>query len=170
MWGFLGAIVGAAASITATLLSLSHSRRLETERDQRSRAQRDQDAQHQTLLQIQDEILKLSNLSSNTLVRDTIEYDISRRWRWKPTAELQRLDQLDIDRTESLRKSAVLIERILDDSLRAKISKYKSILVRMNNADSIEAAAVLSARMAEELESLMGELGERIRSSSLVSP
>ena len=174
IWGFVGALVGAAASITATLLTLWHTRQVETDRERRTNVQRNREFQFQTLIRVQEELLKVNKLSLRSLDRDIAIFHRSGHWRKAPIAELHNelhnIDQLDIDLSESMRTCSALIQRVRNETLRGRLDSYVDTIVLMLNARPKQSAEAIKEKLSEELDPLMDEMGVHIRSYAFDTP
>ncbi len=116
IWGLLGAIVGALASISATWLSILSSYRLQREKDQSERIERARSFQRETLVDLQEAI----HDALRTINRAHME-DLNAHRAGKPWGTNLLPEELDEGVRLTLRRVLILVERVADDEVRQQV-------------------------------------------------
>lgn len=116
LWGLLGTIVGAVASIATTWLSGRSSHTLQQDRGREERAQQASSFQRQTLLELQEAIHDALRLVSQAHIEDREAHRATKEW-----GKNMLSDEVNEGIRLAQRRVAILVERVSDDDLRAKV-------------------------------------------------
>jgi len=123
LWGFVGTVVGALASMITTILSTRnsswlHKQAVEQEKEERRRA-----FQRETLIELQDVIHDLMRLITQGHLEDVRAHQAGKAWKGNLLSE-------DVSNGQRLarRRLVILIERIADDELRDNLKLVNSEL------------------------------------------
>jgi|SRR3990167_1399726 len=160
VWGLLGTLVGAAASVGTTWISNAHESGLEKQRAKDLRAETSRAFQRQTLIDLQDAVHHLVAQAAFAHMHDAREARAKGEWGITPLAD----EQAEMLR-QAFRKVTILNQRVANDALRARVNKFKSDVGEAVNASNQKDASFLWEYTAEEIESLSSDIGEVLRSN-----
>lgn len=153
IWGFIGTLVGALASIGTTWLSARHASSLQASASKLARAETGRAFQRDTLLELQDALHDLMRLIVRGNIEDQTAFRQSGTWGKQPlTAEVNEGQRL------ANRRFAILVERVANDALRTDLKDIQGLLSQISLArtanESQSALHNLSVRATQVLEHL----------------
>lgn len=159
-WGFVGTLVGALASIGTSWIANRNARLLQSAKLQDDRAERAKAFQRETLIALQDNVLDVLRL----YVRAHIELVESNResGQWRQSMLSQEVNE---GLLSANRRVAVLVERVSDESVRAKVRALQSLASDGVLAQSADAAEAINMRIANELQPLQEKIGVVLRAN-----
>ena len=135
-WGFIGTIVGALASIAATAITSWNSHMLSKKAKENEREEVANAFQRETILELQVELLDYFRSCSQIYRNDRINFEETGQWGHSIPEELS-----DQNRVLNA-KTAILIQRVANDELRASLQTLKDICTKcLMAADEQEATA-----------------------------
>lgn len=159
VWGLLGAVVGALASVGTTWITNAHAAKLESQRAREVRAEIARAFQRQTLVDLQDAL--------NTLARIALEhhrYDLSQLQEGAPWGESAPSMEMVDSLVDSFREVGKLSERVAHEPLRVAVLVYRDMLTDTLSADSLEVANAMREKVREKFAEITVLLGEYLRS------
>lgn len=118
IWGLIGTIVGAAASLLATYLTNTHSAKLSAEARSEQRLEKFREFQRETLLELQVAIREVARTAFLIHTEGMKELLAGRNWGEGSVPE-QLAEEDRIART----RVSTFVERVADDSVRATVKK-----------------------------------------------
>lgn len=140
IWGLLGTIVGALASIGTTWIAGRHAFGLQRESATLERAERFRAFQRETLIQLQDAMHDSLRLTTRAHIEDTAAFRRTGEW-GKPVLS----EEVNEGVLVAARRLTILIERVADDDLRAEIKNVNDAMNRVLMARTqVEADNALS--------------------------
>lgn len=122
IWGFIGTLVGASASIATTWLSARSSSKLQEEKARTERQEYFNAFQRETLLELQETIHDAMRLANRAYIEDCESFHAGTAWHH---ARLS--NELDESIRLTMRKVVILRERVADDSVRQKVKALMKI-------------------------------------------
>ena len=164
-WGFIGtvvgAVVGASASILATLLNSRNSAQLQQNADTLERMERAREFQRNNLLELQDSLSQNMRLIARAHLEDVESY------RKSSTGGRSNLlsEELNQELMLSSRKVSLLTERIADNSLRDNLKDLKQNMTDVLMAKSETESRELIRSASSGFEQFMVQLGVVLRSN-----
>lgn len=158
VWGLLGAIVGASASIATAWLAARSSFELQRKKSAEDRAERASSFQRQTLLEVQEAIHDALRLASRAHHEDLKAYRATKEW-----GKNMLPDELSEGVRLAQRRVAILVERVADDQLRAAVKRLMNTTTAAVLArDEREAEFHMNA-VASEAKSVLEGIGVVLR-------
>jgi hypothetical protein len=159
LWGFLGTLVGAAASFLATYLSAKYAAKSQGEAAARERAIREQLLQRETLIELQNELNNL--LRANAVI---FMDDMRQAQQGMPWSQLV----ANVEAGEAARRAfaqvSVLTSRVTIDTVRSEVGKVRDLLnIALDASDHVEADRRHRAAMLAGIE-VIEKVGAEIRS------
>lgn len=135
LWGLLGTIAGAAASIATTVIASRNAASLQSaavtlEREERARA-----FQRDTLIELQDAVHDELRAVSLVYMTDEAAYRETRTWGRKMLGE-----ELNNKVHLAGRRTLLLSERIADDALRGHLKSLRGLLTEVQMARDVAIA------------------------------
>jgi hypothetical protein len=130
-WAFIGTIVGAISSIATTSIVNWNNFRIQKSNKLEDRKERSRAFQRETALELQSELIEYMRCHSLSRIEDQSNFVTTGSWGSALSTDLN-----ERFRTSSA-KTAVLIERISDDELRANLKKLKGNSTNCMHAISI---------------------------------
>ena len=158
IWGFIGTIVGAFASIGTSWLSSANSLKLQNRNAQDQRTESARSFQRQTLLELQEAIHDALRLVGRAHVEDYLAYKKSGSW---GTAILS--EEVNEGSRLAQRKVAILTERVTDESLRIEVKILMSIATQALLAKTQDEADGALNRAFSESTQVLERLGAVLR-------
>lgn len=116
MWGLLGTIVGAAASIATAWLAARSSRELERAKSREEQVEQARAFQRHTLLDLQEAVHDVLRLVSRAHHEDLLAHRAGTEW-----SKIMLSEEVNEGVRVALRRVFILIERVSDESLRASV-------------------------------------------------
>lgn len=158
VWGVIGTVVGAGASIATTWLGAWHSEKSKTKQAREERVEQARAFQRETLIHLQTTIQEALTITANLYAE--ARADMATRGRWTYVRYFDS-DRSPISKT--MRSAEALMERIADDNLRVQCDRFlmdlmKAHLVQTTPAD-FEAAVP-----ADQFVHLNNAIGKVLRS------
>ncbi len=164
-WGFVGTIVGtivgASASIIATFIAASNSRKLQQEASSLERKERARDFQRNNLLELQEALLNSIRLTGRAHLEDVESFRKVENKGKRPILS----PELNQDILVSNKKLIMLTERIADQSLRESIKSLRSGMTNVIMAKTEDESYTVLQIAASLFEKTMENLGAVLRSS-----
>lgn len=150
VWGFIGTIVGALASIGTAWLSSENSLKLQNRNAQDQRTEFARSFQRQTLLELQEAIHDALRFIGRAHLEDYAAYKQSGNW---GTSKLS--DEVNEGSRLAQRRVVILAERVTDESLRKEVKNLMGIATQALFATTKdEADDVLNRAFAESTQVL----------------
>lgn len=159
VWGLIGTIVGAIASIATTWLSISSSSKLQEERVRAERRERANAFQRETLLELQEAVHGTLRLVHQAYIEDRDSLRAGTPW-----SKAMLSDKLDENLRLARHRIAILVERVSDDNVRQQVKALMKIASQATLATSEpEAKAHLDCCSSESYQ-VLETLGSALRS------
>lgn len=158
LWGLLGTIVGALASIGTTWLSGRSAAALQREASSFERHERMRAFQRETLLALQDAFHEAMRMTARIFVEDHKIYGETGTWgRSAISAELDEASR------NANRRLSILIERVANDVLRNELNDVHFQSTRIVLATSLDEAASLQTDLSNRSTAALKQLGTVLR-------
>lgn len=159
LWGLLGTIAGAAASIATTVIASRNAASLQsmaaaTEREEKARA-----FQRETLIELQDALHDELRAVALVYMTDEAAYQESGTWGKKMLGE-----ELNNRVHLAGRRTLLLSERVADDDLRGHIKSLRGRLTEVQMARDVAVAECAHAAAMDMGISVMEHIGQVLRS------
>lgn len=116
IWGFIGTIVGATASLLATYLTNKHSAKLSSEARSEERTEKFREFQRETLLELQMALNDVARTTFLIHLEDSKGYVSGVDW-----GKVLVSDQLAEEDRIARRRVSMYVERVADDSVRGAV-------------------------------------------------
>jgi hypothetical protein len=157
LWGLVGTVVGAAASILTTTLTAWNAARLHRETHSTERLERSRAFQRETLLELQDTIQIAMRFVGQVFHAGAMDFKRTGKWGSEPIS-----DEIDEGLRRANMRLTALIERVADDSLRAACRDVHSKMNLHRPRGERDAAAMFTDAVRASHE-IMRQLGEALR-------
>lgn len=135
IWGLIGTIVGALASIGTTWLASRGAHTLQQEKSREDRAERASAFQRQTLLDLQEAIHDALRLVNRAHIEDSEAHRQTKEW-----GNNMLSDEVNEGIRLAMRRVSILVERVADDELRSRVKSLMSgatqVLLSCNEQES----------------------------------
>jgi len=158
VWGLIGTVVGAMASICTTALTQYNATRLQRRANELERAERSRGFQRETILQLQDALLDSGRLATRAHMHDVSAFRLGQNW-----AEIRLPDDLDEAIRLGNKKLSILIERLNDDECRQRVVMFRLAMSRCTGAQSEAESNEGFVEMSSQWEQLSPNLGQLLR-------
>ena len=158
IWGFIGTLVGALASIATTSISSWNTFRIQKLSNKEDRKERSRAFQRETLLELQEELVDYMRLFGEAYFEQLESYKKTGDWRSLLSDEINEKIRL------SNAKTAVLIERLIDEEIRNNLNELKNLVSRGLLANTKEEAETYQRKASEKFEECNKSLGAVLRS------
>lgn len=159
-WGFIGtlagAVIGATASICATLVSSWNASRLQRNADYLERIERARAFQRDNILELQDSLQDAMRLIGCAHLEDVAAAN------WGKSMLSEEVNQSIL---LTNRKLSILTERVADDKLRSELKQVREKMTNCLLAKSKAEGEALIMDTSTAFNLLMGYLGEVLRSN-----
>ncbi len=158
LWGLLGTIAGAAASIAATVIASRNAASLQSTAAVLERREKARSFQRDTLVELQDAVHDQLRAAALVYTSDEAAYQVTGMW------GQQLGDELNNKVLLAGRRTLLLSERIADDELRDHLNSLRALLTEAQmapNAVIAEQAHLAAMNMGI---SLMERIGKVLRS------
>lgn len=156
-WGFVGTLVGAAASIATTVITSWNTLRISQNSKAQDREESARAFQRETLLELQIEILNLLRASYQAYSADRQSFKDTGQWgALLPESLNEKLLELNA-------KTSILIQRVSSDELREKLTELKAYVTKCNLAENEYDAGAYYASYSDLYETVNEHLGEVLR-------
>jgi gas vesicle protein len=158
VWGLIGTIVGAAASIATTWIAARSSNELQRERLREEREDRTSLFQRQTLLELQEAIHDALRLVCQAHLEDLHAHRSNKEWRKNMLTE-----EVDEGIRLAQRRVSILVERIASDDVRTSVKSLMSAATKVLFASSELESHLLLKTTNEAAEPVFELLGTTLR-------
>ncbi|RZU02472.1 hypothetical protein [Rivibacter subsaxonicus] len=159
VWGFIGTLVGAIASIATVWISNNHAVSLQRSASDIDREERRRAFQRDTLLSLQDALHDELRLVTRVYLADKRSFANSGEW---GTQLLD--DELNESTRLAGRKALILLDRVTDDELRRDVANLRSAMSNLTLANSAKSAETLFRDITERAPITMKQIGKGLRS------
>ena len=159
VWGLIGTIVGALASIGTTWISARNASTLQKQSSSLERMERERAFQRETLVELQDALHDVFRMTARTYLEDSASFKQSGNWGKSLLSE-----EVDEGIRLANRKVSILIERIANDLLRSELKDAMKVSGQMGLARSQAEAETVFVRMNATVSDVMERLGNVLRS------
>jgi hypothetical protein len=158
LWGFIGTLVGALASIGTTWLSIRQASSLQVSASKLARMEARRVFQRDTLLELQEAVLDLMRLIAQGDSEDRAEHRKTGIWgKQSLTPEVNEGQRL------AHRRLTILIQRVADDELRSELKAFHSALSKVTFASSAKEAENSFDTLSVNLTQVLEHLGTDLR-------
>ena len=158
IWGFVGTLVGALASIGTTLLSSRQASKLQASASSLARAESHRAFQRDTLLELQEALHDLMRLIAQGNIEDRLAFRNTGVWGKQPlTAEVNEGQRL------AHRRFAILVQRVADDTLRTDLKALHQSLSGASLASSADQAEFKLRTSSEQATHTLEHIGNALR-------
>lgn len=161
VWGLVGTLVGAAASVGTTWIANAHSARLETQRARDARAEVARTFQRQTLIDLQDFVHALARQAADNFIKCEDAYREGREWGDDFSSDR---DRVSSERHERFHRGSILIQRVSNDALRRRIASFVNAVSDCMHAEDELSATTRIKRVEIEFFEVSDAIGEVLRS------
>lgn len=158
IWGFVGTLIGAAASIITTVIISGNQVQLQKENNSLERQERARVFQRENLLKIQDTLQDALRFHGQAYLEFLKAYRKDGKWR-----KVYLPDELDENIRLTNSRLLVLVERVSNDSLRSKLKTVQSNLTAFSLSKSEDEAREKLHQISKDAEQVMEELGKVLR-------
>jgi hypothetical protein len=159
VWGLIGALVGAFASIATTYIQTRNEKYLREVEERRQRDERLRAFQRDTLIEVQDALHDFWRMATRCYLEDEAAFKKTGKWAAQLLSE-----EVNEGHRALARRVTILLERIADDQLRSNVKKVLNTLASMSIAREKTAADRVYYSMAEEGPQVMEQIGKVLRS------
>ncbi|RBO12862.1 hypothetical protein DSL61_18720 [Vibrio cholerae] len=150
----IGTIIGALASITTTVIASWNMNNLSNKAKEYEREEIAKEFQRQTILELQVELLEYFRSCAQIYKNDEIDFEKTGKW------GNSMLDLVNKNRELSA-KTSILIQRVADHELRAKLNLFKDSCdkcLRAKDQTEAEKNLMVSSAIYQELIELIGKV------------
>lgn len=158
IWGLLGTIVGALASIATTWLAGRGSYRLQQEKSRDERAERASVFQRQTLLDLQEAIHDALRRVNRAHIEDRRAHHAAKEWGKNMLSE-----EVNEGIRLAQRRVSLLVERVSDDDLRMNVKSLVSGATKVLLSRSEQESQFHLNKTAVDSEQVFERLGTVLR-------
>ncbi|OIR19477.1 hypothetical protein GALL_03580 [mine drainage metagenome] len=159
LWGFLGTIIGAGASIATSWISNRHELMRQKQSDSLVRVERARAFQRDNLLELQQTVQDAMRFSARIMHEDSMAFKQSGKWGTTLLGE----EVSEGSRAANARLMALTV-RVADDEVRDAINNLRNMLTSCQLAKSKEHADIVHKDIAEAYPLLMERIGKTLRS------
>jgi hypothetical protein len=158
IWGLLGTIVGALASIGTTFIQTRNTHALQRSIAQIEREERRRSFQRDTLIELQDTLHDLYRMVTRAFLEDEALFRQRGTWGTHPLSEA-------VSDGERIlrRRLIILVGRVADDELRGEINAASEALTGITMARTHEEATRLYPVVSNEGVRVMERIGRGLR-------
>ncbi len=158
VWGLVGTVIGALASIGTTWLSGRASSTLQSKKAREDRDERANAFQRQTLLDLQESIHDAIRLVHRAHIEDSAAHRESKQW-----GANNLTDAVNEGIRLAQRKVSILVERVADDSLRSEIKALMSTTTQVLFASSERQAQFHLDKTSADANQTLEKIGTVLR-------
>lgn len=158
IWGFLGTLVGALASLTTTVVTARNQASLQSAASQQEREERFRAFQLDTLLEFQNAFHDLMRLVTRAHLEDVAEFKRTGVWGRNSLTE-----EVNDGLFTARRKVSLLIERVSDDVLRAELKELSKSVAELTFVKDYEVAERLFHSNVLKAILVMEKIGTSLR-------
>ena len=159
LWGFIGTIIGATASIIATIINTKNMNKIQQNIELAKKQERHNEFQCENLKKIQEELIYNIRLIAEVHLSDTNYYTENSSVNNRPFVK----EPLNTKLRESKQQLLILNERIGNDELRIKINNYRKLLFEIEIASSKNESEIAITNIISSFEVLNSDIGDQIR-------
>jgi len=159
LWGFLGTIVGAGASIATSWISNRNEITRQQQADSLERIERARAFQRENLLEVQHTIHDMMRFYNRMQHEDSIAFRQSGEW-----GKVQLSEEVNEGSRATNEKLAVLTVRISDDEVRDALKSFVTRIVKHHVAKTEEEADAIIMDATDAFIPLMELIGKTLRS------
>ena len=158
VWGLIGTVVGALASIATTWLTITSSNKLQDQKVREERQERANAFQRETLLELQDAVHDVMRLEHRAYFEDCMSLRAGIIWS-KATLS----DELNEGKRLAKRRVTLLVERVADEDVRKQVKALmKSASLVALAKEQEEANALLEGCTSDSIQ-MFETLGTALR-------
>lgn len=159
VWGFIGTIVGALASIGTTIVSGRNAASMQASASSLERAERHRSFQRNTLIELQDALHDLMRLVAKGHYEDEMAYRETGNW-----AATRLSEEVNEGQRLAHRHLLILVERVADEALRAELKQLSVSLGEVSLARSQTSANTSLEKALHQGTQVLEHVGEVLRS------
>ena len=159
IWGLLGTIVGALASIGTTWISGRHAFSLQRQAASEEQTERHRAFQRETLIQLQEALHDSLRMMTRAHIEDTTSFKKSGDWGRSCLSE-----EVNEGARVATRRVSILIQRVANDALRSDLKRVTDVMGHVLMAKSQSEADAALARAYQTGDSVMEHIGTILRS------
>jgi hypothetical protein len=164
VWGLIGTLVGALASIATTFIAGQHAFSLQRRTSLFERLEKHRAFQHDTLIELQDAVHEALRMVSSGYFEDLKAFQTSGQW---GSALLS--DEVNQGILTANRRVVILVQRVADDALRAELQAVYAAVNSVSLAKSRVECEGLLQRATTSVMSVMEHVGRVLRGLYQVS-
>jgi Arc/MetJ family transcription regulator len=158
IWGLLGTLVGAIASIATTWMANHSTYKLQLEKARDERAVRASAFQRETLLELQEAVHDALRLINRAHIEDSKAHQATKEW-----GKNMLSDDINEGVRLAQRRVSILVERVADDHLRSIVNNMSKDATRVLLARSGQEAQLYMNQTAENAEKVFAATGTVLR-------
>lgn len=158
IWGFIGTLVGALASIGTTWISSISNSNLHKQASEQERKERERSFQRNTLLELQDALSDVLRMITQAHIEDVNAYRINGNWGNNMIS-----DEVNEGELAANRKASILIERVANDKLRTELKEIIILSSSVCRAISYNDAKNIFSKVNMNTKVAMENLGAALR-------
>ena len=158
IWGLVGTVVGALASIGTTWLSSRSAHLLQSDRERLQRLERENEFQRTTLIDLQEALHHALRLIHKAYMHDVKAHRAAGSW-----AENSLPDEVDESARLAMRRVAILVERIESDTARQRVKSLMHIATAAMLANSPGEAEAKLNEAASSATDVLEQIGSALR-------
>lgn len=159
IWGFIGTLIGAAASLATTYLTNRNSIQMQSQAKEHERREAAKAFQRQTLLELQDAFHNAIRLATRAHLADAEAHRKGSAWGRQLLPE-----GLSEDIRLCNRQVNLLVERVSDDAVRSSIKAMMREVTMVSFLESERESQAALDRIANESLIALEDLGKTLRS------
>lgn len=159
LWGFLGTIVGAGASIATSWIVNHNEIKKQQQADSLERIERARSFQRETLLEVQQTIHDLMRSYTRMHIEDMVAFKQNNEW-----GQVIFSEEVNEGLRATNEKLAVLRVRVSDDEVRESIKKFVDSIVRHHLAKNEKEAESVINEAQDSFKPLIELIGRKLRS------
>lgn len=160
VWGLIGTIVGALASMGAAFLTTRASQRALEAKVREERLDRFRSFQQETLFKLAENLHEFLRLYTRAYVEDREAHDAHGTWQRSPLS-----DEVNEGLMLSARKVSILIERVADDDLRHSMKQLMGAAAARQVTHDVQAGEQDFLRTTVVGRSVLEQLGAVLRAT-----
>ena len=131
VWGVIGTLIGALASLGGAWLTTHSANSLHVASSKIERDEKFRTFQRDTLIALQDALHNLMRLTAQGHYEDTLAFHAAGKWGYNTLS-----DEVNDGQLLARRHMLILVERVADDNLRARVKQLNVILTEISFAKS----------------------------------
>jgi hypothetical protein len=159
VWGLIGTIVGALASIVTTWISSRNDFILQKQASSLERMEKQRAFQRDTLLELQDALHDIARMSARLYFEDLASFKVSNDW-----GKSYLSNEVNEGLVLANRRMSILIARVADNQLRSELKEIMKIITQASFAKSHAEAESANHLIITAFDNVMERLGNVLRS------